>query len=183
MAVALGWAIATAISLAAGAWSSSQWHLELLPGLAVTHFLMAAMQTVVLRFRLSRPLWWVPFSCLGGVLSGLGSSFFAWRLSVHPDLTIDYLLSYPLLRGGILGLSQYPLLRQHSAYAMGWIPWSAISWWIGFRVALTVMPSPHTTLILGLVYGGLTGLYWIIPTGPALGIDDLPLHDRRSRHP
>jgi hypothetical protein len=183
MLVALGWAIATAFSLVVGAWASGQWHLDLVPGLVVTHGLMAALQTATLWHRLPRFRWWFPLSGVGGLLSGMGSSFYAWRLSVHPDLEIDYLISYPLLRGGILALSQYPLLRRWHPYAMVWIPWSAIAWWIGFRAALGVMPSPHTTLVLGLVYGGLTGIYWFIPPTEPPEIADPPLPGRRSKRP
>lgn len=111
----------------------------------ISGVLIAAMQWAVLYKRIDKAWQWFALSS------------FAWIISMIVIVlflpSVDLILA-PFL-GGMLGITQWAILRRNFYWSGWWIPISILAWTTG----LTLMPGLFTT---GALPGALTGITLVI---------------------
>lgn len=111
----------------------------------ISGVLIAAMQWAVLYKRIEKAWQWFAFSSFAWVISMIVIILFLPGTDLISSLVL----------GGMLGLTQWGILRVNFYWAGWWIPISILAWTTG----LVLMPGLFTT---GALPGALTGIALVI---------------------
>lgn len=133
-------------------------------GGAITGLILGVAQWIVLRQMIALSSWWIVATGLGLALGlALSVALLGTGLELRP------LVIRAALTGGILGISQWLLLRQYIALAGWWAAVVMLGWvtgWIVTRAAGVDLSRGWTVFGASgaLVFAGLTGLalVWLL---------------------
>ena len=130
--------------------------------------LISTFQWILLRRRYSISGLWILAGTLGraiGAVLGLYSNIFFWSSD-----TVLQMTTQTLMRGTVLGISQWLVLKQWRSKAGWWVLANAVGWTLGpllvinFIHSTTALATILSELILTAVAGGVTGIsmVWIL---------------------
>jgi hypothetical protein len=137
----------------------------------LTGALLAGLpQWLLLRRHLALSVWWIAAVALSiGLTHGLVDGSSSWPL---------FLPLIMLASGTVLGVSQWLATRRQVARAIGWIPVSALGWYLAWLLGALALNASGLlgqewtpvigsqqhglfSAVFGLVYGALSGGFWL----------------------
>lgn len=132
-------------------------------------FFSGLLQFLLVRLLISRAGWWILATLLGWLVVLALVLFFSWidPLGFVPNSSLPVFILF-LVIGGILGLAQRLVLKNHVRQSAWWILISSLAWGLtGLIIGSTISEAYDFWVLLilpGLVTG--VGLWWLLVGQP-----------------